>query len=284
MNNLLRCVPLLLCLLAGLAQAAEPRVVALSWEAAEHLLKLDITPVAIADAEQYRAQVARPPLPAQVPSAGSRRAPDFDKLAALKPELIVIGERQEAMRAQLARIAPVTTYGSLSQEHDSYLVARDDYLALAQRFGREDHALRELAAMQVQIDGLHQRLVEHFRGRLPKVLVIRFVSPGMVRVDGGDSMIDSALQQLHLQPAYPPPHDAVVPVEALAGIEDGVVVYVEPFAEQEQLFASPGWRAMPFVRADRLAAMPDTWAHGGVFSIQYLAEAITQALLSLPAP
>lgn len=283
MNNLLRGVAVLLCLLAGLAQA-EPRVVALSWEATEHLLKLDITPIAVADADQYRAQVARPPLPAQVPSAGSRRAPDLEQLAALKPDLIVIGEPLAGMRAQLARIAPVTAYGSLSQEHDSYLVARDDYLALAQRFGREDHALRELAAMQVQIDELHRQLVEHFRGRLPKVEVIRFTSPSMVRVDGGDSMIEHALQQLHLQSAYPQPRESVVPVQVLARIEEGVVLYVEPFSGQAQLFATREWRAMPFVRADRFAAMPDTWAHGGVFSIQYLAEAITRALLSLPAP
>lgn len=283
MNSVLRGVLLLACLWAGLAQA-EPRVVALSWEAAEHLLKLEITPVAVADAEQYRIRVVRPLLPAQVPNVGSRRAPDLDRLAALKPELIVIGERQQAMRAQLARIAPVITYGGLSQEHDSYLVARDDYLALAQRFGREDLALRELAAMQVQVDELHRQLVEHFRGQLPKVAVIRFTSPSTVRVDGGDSMIDHALQQLHLQPAYPQPREAVVPVQALAGITEGVVLYIEPFAGQAQLFASPEWRAMPFVRADRFAAMPDTWAHGGVFSIQYLAETIAQALLSLPAP
>ena len=283
MNNLLRGVALLLCLLPGLAQA-EPRVVALSWEAAEHLLKLDITPVAVADADQYRVQVARPPLPARVPSAGSRRAPDLEQLAALKPDLIVIGEPLEGMRAQLARIAPVTAYGSLSQEHDSYLVARDDYLALAQRFGREDHALRELAAMQVQVDELHRQLVEHFRGRLPKVAVIRFTSASTARVDGGDSMIDHALQQLHLQPAYPQPREALVPVRALASLEEGVVLYIEPFSGQAQLFATREWRAMPFVRADRFAAMPDTWAHGGVFSIQYLAEAITRALLSLPAP
>lgn len=283
MNHLLRGVSLLLCLWADLA-LAEPRVVALNWEAAEHLLKLDITPIAVADADQYRSQVARPPLPAQVPSAGSRRAPDLERLAALKPDLILIGEALEGQRDKLARIAPVTAYGSLSQEHDSYLVARDDYLALAQRFGREDHALRELAAMQVQIDEQHRRLVEHFRGHPPKVVVIRFVSADRVRVDGGGSMVDPALQQLHLQPAYPPPHDAVVPVQALANLEEGVVVYVEPFTGQAQLFASAQWRAMPFVRADRLAVMPDTWASGGVFSIQYLAEAITRALLSLPAP
>lgn len=283
MNNLLRGVCVLLCLLTGFVQA-EPRVVALSWEATEHLLKLDITPIAVADADQYRAQVARPPLPAQVPSAGARRAPNLERLAALKPDLIVIGEPLEGMRDELARIAPVTTYGSLSQEHDSYLVARDDYLALAQRFGREDQALRELAAMQVQVDELHRRLVEHFRGQLPKVAVIRFTSPKRARVAGTDSMIDHALQQLHLQPAYPQPNESVVPVQALASIEDGVVLYIEPFAGQAQLFATREWRAMPFVRADRFAAMPDTWAHGGVFSIQYLAEAITQALLSLPAP
>lgn len=283
MNNLLRGVALSLCLLAGLAQA-EPRVVALSWEATEHLLKLDITPVAVADADQYRARVARPPLPAEVPSAGPQRTPDLERVAALKPDLIVIGEPLEGMRDKLARIAPVTAYGSLSQEHDSYLVARDDYLALAQRFGREDHALRELAAMQVQVDELHRQLVEHFRGRLPKVAVIRFTSPSTVRVDGGDSMIDHALQQLHLQPAYPQPHEALVPVQALASIEEGVVLYIEPFPGQAQLFATREWRAMPFVRADRFAAMPGTWGHGGVFSIQYLAEAITKALLSLPVP
>lgn len=283
MNTLLRGVLLLACLCTGLAQA-EPRVVALSWEATEHLLKLDITPVAVADADQYRSQVERPPLPAQVPSAGARRAPNLERVAALKPDLIVIGEPLESMRDKLARIAPVTAYGSLSQEHDSYLVARDDYLALAQRFGREDHALRELAAMQVQVDELHRQLVEHFRGRLPKVAVIRFTSASTVRVDGGDSMIDHALQQLHLQPAYPQPREALVPVQALASIEEGVVLYIEPFAGQAQLFATREWRAMPFVRADRFAAMPDTWAHGGVFSIQYLAEAITKSLLSLPAP
>ncbi|SHL03470.1 ABC transporter substrate-binding protein [Phytopseudomonas punonensis] len=286
MKNLLRGVSLLLCLFAGLAHA-EPRVVALSWEATEHLLKLDIIPIAVADADQYRTRVGRPPLPAQVPSAGSRKKPNLERLAALKPDLIVIGEPLEGQREKLSRIAPVTTYGSLSQEHDSYLVARDDYLALAQRFGREDQALRELAAMQVQVDELQQQLVEHFRGRLPKVAVIRFSSPSAVHIEGAGSMVDHALQLLHLQNAYTPQHDGAkepLPVKALAGIEEGVVLYVEPFPGQTQLFATREWRAMPFARADRLAGMPAIWTHGGVFSIQYLAEAITAALLTLPAP
>lgn len=287
MTDILRAVSLLLCLIAGFAQA-QPRVVALSWEAAEHLLKLDITPIAVADAEDYRAWVVRPGLPDEVPSAGSRTEPNLQLLAQLKPELIVISPLLEDIRPQLARIAPVASYSSVSQEQDNYLVARDNYLALAQRFGREEQALNELAAMQARVDELHRRLVEHFQGRLPKVTVIRFSSPATVSISGANSMADHAMQLLHLQPADSLSGSRLdvvqSPVTALAGIEEGVVLHIEPFAEQDQLFDTPLWQAMPFVREGRFAAMRSTWTHGGVFSIEYLAEAITEALLQLPAP
>lgn len=287
MKDLLRGVLLLLCLTAGLAQA-QPRVVALSWEAAEHLLKLDITPIAVADAAGYRTWVVRPGLPNEVPSAGSRAEPNLELLAQLKPELIVISPVLEPIRGTLERIAPVAVYSSVSQQHDNYLTARDNYLALAQRFGREEQALSELAAMQARVDELHRRLVEHFRGRLPKVLVVRFSSPTTVSVNGVNSMADHAMQLLDLQPAYPLPRRpsgiVQVPVTLLGQLGDGVVLHIEPFAQQEQLLATPQWQAMPFVHAGRFGAMRSTWTYGGVFSIEYLAEAITEALLGLPAP
>ncbi|SDH48925.1 iron complex transport system substrate-binding protein [Pseudomonas flavescens] len=286
MKGLLRAVSLLLCLVSGLS-GAQPRVIALSWEAAEHLLKLQITPIAVADAEDYRTWVVRPALPDAVPSAGSRTEPNLELLAQLKPELIVIPPLLEDIRGKLERIAPVAVYSSFSQQHDNYLAARDNYLALAQRFGREDQALRELAAMQARVDELHRRLVEHFRGRLPKVAVIRFSSTTAVFINGANSMADHAMQLLHLQPAYPLPRSpwgiVQVPVTTLGRIDDGVILHIEPFAGQEQLFATPLWKAMPFVRDGRFAAMRSTWTYGGVFSIEYLAEAITEALLRLPA-
>lgn len=286
MKDLLRAVSLLLCLVAGFA-GAQPRVVALSWEATEHLLKLDITPIAVADAEDYRTWVVRPRLPDEVPSAGSRTEPNLELLAQLKPELIVIPPLLEDIRGKLERIAPVAAYSSFSQQHDNYLTARDNYLALAQRFGREEQALRELAAMQARVDELHRRLVEHFRGRLPKVTVIRFSSPTAVFINGANSMADHAMQLLHLQPAYPLPRSpwGIVqsPVTTLGRIEDGVILHIEPFAAQDQLFDTPLWNAMPFVREGRFGAMRSTWTYGGVFSIEYLAEAISEALLRLPA-
>lgn len=286
MKDLLRAVSLLLCLVAGFA-GAQPRVVALSWEAAEHLLKLDITPIAVADAGDYRTWVVRPHLPDEVPSAGSRTEPNLELLAQLKPELIVIPPLLEDIRGKLERIAPVAAYSSFSQQHDNYLAARDNYLALAQRFGREEQALRELAAMQARVDELHRRLVEHFHGSLPKVAVIRFSSPTAVFINGANSMADHAMQLLHLQPAYPLPRSpwGIVqsPVTTLGRIDEGVILHIEPFAQQDQLFNTPLWQAMPFVREGRFAAMRSTWTYGGVFSIEYLAEAITEALLRLPA-
>lgn len=286
MKDLLRGALLLLCLAASLTQA-QPRVVALSWEATEHLLKLDIIPVAVADAQDYRARVNRPRLPADVPNAGAQTAPDLQLLAQLKPELIVISPSLEGLRAPLQRIAPVAVFGSLNQQNDNYLSARDNYLALAQRFGREEQALRELAAMQARVDELHRRLVEHFRGRLPKVTVIRFSSPGAVLINGTNSMPQHAMQMLHLQPAYPLPSSpsgvVQAPLGTLQEIDDGVILYIEPFAQRDQLFSTPQWKAMPFVRDGRFAAMQPAWTHGGVFSIEYLAEAIAEALLRLPA-
>lgn len=276
----------LLCLVAVACQAeSQPRVVALGWEAAEHLLKLGITPAAVADAGDYRTWVVRPTLPDEVPSAGSRTEPNLELLAQLEPDLIVIPPLLGDIRRQLERIAPVLSYSSFSQDHDNYLSARDSYLDLARHFGREDQALKELAAMQVRLDALQQRLLEHFHGRLPKVTVIRFSSPTAVFINGENSMADHATRALRLQQAYPLPRSpwgiTQMPVTTLGRITDGVILHIEPFSQQDQLFATPLWQAMPFVREGRFGAMRSTWSYGGVFSIEYMAEAITEALLRI---
>lgn len=284
--NLARRMCLLLALLCAAGPlAAQPRVVALGWEAAEHLLKLDITPLAVADAGDYRTWVVRPTLLDEVPSAGSRTEPNLELLAHLQPELIVIPPLLEDIRDKLERIAPVVAYSSFSQNHDNYLSARDNYLALARHFGREAFAREQLQAMQARLDALHQRLLAHFHGRLPKVTVIRFSSPTAVFINGDNSMAQHAMQLLHLRPAYPLPPSpwgiVQTPVTTLGRIEGGVILHIEPFAQQDQLFGTPLWRAMPFVRDGRFGAMRSTWTYGGVFSIEYLAEAITEALLRI---
>ena len=278
---------LLLLWLTPLWAQDAPRVAALSWEAAEHLLMLDVTPLTVADAGDYRTWVVRPTLPDGVPSAGSRLEPNLELLAELQPQLIVIAPQLEDIRPLLERIAPVQLYPGFGQQHDNQQAQREAFLDLARALGREALARRRLQAMDAELVQLRERLQVHFAGQLPAVTVIRFSSPTAAFINGPNSMPQHALTLLGLQPALPlepsPWGITQVPITTLGHIERGVVLHIEPFAQEAQLFASPLWQAMPFVRGGRFAAMPSTWTYGGVFSLQYLAESISGALLKLPA-
>lgn len=141
--------------------------------------------------------------------------------------------------------------------------------------------------MQRRIEDLRQQLLEHFAGELPKVTLIRFTSATHLYMFGPNSLPQHAMDLLGLAPAQVVPSSRwgsiQAPVTQLSQIEDGVVIYIEPFAQHARLFNTELWQAMPFVRQQRLLGMRATWTHGGVFSIQYLAEAICEALLKLPA-
>ncbi|MFK4075376.1 ABC transporter substrate-binding protein [Ectopseudomonas khazarica] len=284
-RTLLLCLPLLAC--SPLALSGEPRIAALSWEPAEHLLQLGITPLTVADAPDYRDWVVRPTLPADVVNAGSRTEPNLERLAQLRPELILITPLLEDIRAPLERIAPVLSYGDFTQKQDNLELQRSNYLDLAARLQRSDLANRRLRQMQQRIDALRQQLLVHFAGELPKVTLIRFASATQVYIFGPNSLPQHAMTLLGLQPAQAVPvsrwGSTQAPVTQLGGIEDGVVIYIEPFAQHERLFTTRLWQAMPFVRQQRLTSMRATWTHGGVFSVQYLAQAISEALLKLPA-
>jgi iron complex transport system substrate-binding protein len=274
-----------LMLWGPVTQAGETRVVALSWESAEHLLKLDIEPIAIADAKDYRAWVVRPTLPDEVVDAGSRTEPNLELLADLAPDLIVIPPMLEDMRATLERVAPVQTYSSFTRDSDNYQMQRDNYLALARHLGREDLAHARLEEMDLHLSDMRRRLFEHFAGTLPKVSVIRFSSPTVVYINGKNSMVQRAMDLLHLKPAYPQPASewgiTQTSVTTLGNIKEGVVLHIEPFSQQDILFAAPLWRAMPFVKTGLFGSLPSTWTYGGVFSVEYLAESITNALLEI---
>lgn len=277
----------LLMIGSALAHAAKTpqRVVALTWEAAEHLVEMGITPLAVADADDYKVWVVRPALPSSVLNAGSRVEPNLELLAELKPDLIISSPALEDLRGKLERIAPVESFDSYRQDHNNYETARQNYLTLARQFNRLDQAQQRLAEMDRHIAELRQRLLEHFNGEPPKVTVIRFSTPAVAYVYGDNSMPQYAMNLLHLLPAYPLPATAwgitQKPISDLGKIHEGAVLHIEPFAQEDKLFPTRLWQAMPFVQARRFATVRSTWTYGGVFSVEYLAESLVDALLTL---
>lgn len=272
----------------ALAIAPASRVVALSWEATEHLLELGIMPMAVADAGDYRTWYVHPVLPPQVPSVGSRTEPNLELLARLKPELIIISPLLEDMRERLERIAPVLMHASYSEQRDNLVLQREGYTSIAEHLGRAARARERLKMMDERIAGMRAMLATRFAADLPAVAVIRFSSPTVVFFNGPNSMPQHALELLGLAPAYRVPASAwgimQANITALGQVRQGVVLHIEPFTQQDKLFGTALWQAMPFVKARRFAALPAIWTYGGVFSIERLAGAITQALLKLDMP
>ena len=268
----------------AIAQAANLQVVALNWEAAEYLLNLDITPMAVVDAEDYRRWVIKPALPESVPSAGSRNESNPELLAELKPDLIVTSPVLERIEPMLEHIAPVLSLEDYNANIAAMPAARQRYLSLASRVDQLPVAKERLNALTAHFEMLQCKLKAHFPAGLPDVTLARFASPTTVLVFGDNSMPDVALKQLGMKASFvlPPASWGItqLPVARLAYVNAGYVLYFEPFYQQEKLFESAMWQAMPFVRSKHFASMVPTWTYGGLFSLQYIADAIAKALLA----
>lgn len=269
------------------ACAAAPgarRVVSLTWEGTEQLLELGLAPVGAADVGGYRNWVARPALPAQVVDVGSRSEPNIEIIEQLHPDLIVISPMLAALRGQLERIAPVASLDGYRNDHDNVQAARRDFLHLAHRVGRQAQAARRLAMLDQRLAQLRGDLLRHYHGAPPAVTVMRFSSAAVAYIYGANSMPVHALRMLGLQSGHAGPPGgwgySQVRIVDLAPLP-GRVLYMPPFYQADQLYPSRLWRALPMVREHRFTAMRTTWSYGGICSIQYLAEAIAEAMYTL---
>lgn len=71
------------------------RIVALNWDLAEQLLELGITPVGVPNIKDYTTWVVKPAIPNSVEDLGTRAEPNMQKLAELKPDLILAASPQK---------------------------------------------------------------------------------------------------------------------------------------------------------------------------------------------
>lgn len=134
--------------------APPERIVTLSWALAEQVIELGVNPVAVADVDGYRTWVVQPAVPDGVANTGLRDSPNFERIAEVSPDVILIGDRQAAFIPQLSRIAPVLHFEVFSEDHDNPALARETYLTLARLLRREAHARARLAALDIRLADL----------------------------------------------------------------------------------------------------------------------------------
>lgn len=274
---------LLLVMTAALHAQAADRIAAIDWAQAETLLALGITPLAIAEPEGYREWVGKPDLPDTVSDIGSRRAPNLERLAALKPDLILSHDLLAAMRPHLEAIAPVRSlvFGGNGQDTWQTIVAATrDLGAQTQRETKAEALLAEAdAAFAVA-----RRRIEAAGLAGAPVYVVRLVTGSALRIDGSRSMAAGVLERLGLQNAYDGPVNewgfATAEVDALAGNPEAFVLAVGPNAPgtMDAMFDSAVGRALPAVGAGRVRELPVVWTYGGIPSAIRMGEAVADAL------
>ncbi|MFD2176122.1 iron-siderophore ABC transporter substrate-binding protein [Veronia pacifica] len=261
------------------------RVAALNWDIAEQVIELGITPVGMPDIKGYQEWVVKPAVPSDVRDIGTRSEPNYELLAELKPDVILIASPQKDLFERLSEIAPVLFYQTYSEKHDNISAAFQSFRQIAQVLGKEAVADKKLALISERMDELKEQLDIAFPGDKPLVTTFRFASETSVYIYGKNSIPEYVLRYMGFENAMPQPASqwgvTQKGVTDLRHIKNGIAMYFQPFNHKAKLERSVVWRAMPFVRNKRVTDIESTWSYGGAMSVLYNAEAITASLLNL---
>jgi ABC-type Fe3+-hydroxamate transport system substrate-binding protein len=263
------------------AGAAPKRVAVFDWGLAETLLGLGAQPVTVAETAGYREWVIEPALPEGIADCGLRIEPNFELLAAIRPDLILITPELDPLRASFARIAPTETLAIYTPDGAPWDKAREALTAMARLLGRETDGAALLARVDGTLSAARERIGPAPR---PPVLLVNFMDKRHVRIYGRNSIFGAVLERLGLRNAYAGWTSfwgfATLGIEHLAANGDAQLFYFEPIPEEARAaFAErPLWQALPFVRDGRVAALPPVWSFGGMMSAERLARVLGEKL------
>ncbi|WP_410012567.1 Fe(3+)-hydroxamate ABC transporter substrate-binding protein FhuD [Sodalis sp. C49] len=259
------------------------RIIALEWRPAELLLALGVTPMAIADAPNYRSWVAEPALPPSVLDVGLRNEPNMEAMQRLAPSLILLSEGFGPAPASVASIAPTMTFRFSRQGDRPLAVARQDIAALAGRLGMPDRAQRHMADLDRQLDQTRQRLASGSLP-LPPVLLFSFIDSRRIMVIGKNSLLQDVLDRVGVANAWDGEENvwgsATVGLERLAQFR-GVRALCFHRGAQDPLAEVAGstlWQTLPFVREKQLRVLPAVWFFGATLAAMRFCRMLGQAM------
>lgn len=277
--------------LAAPSQAAPKRVVALEWDGLENLVALGITPVGGADLRGYRTYVSVG-LPGGIADVGTRQEPSLERIAKLKPDLIVVpdyraGRNLKTLR-RIARVLVTNPYPGSTADGAQFDAMVRDFRALGSAVDRRSRAESVLRAMSSKLSRLRGRL----RGADRDAIRVTIATPGgtssspAARLFTDNSAAAEILRRLGLRNAWTAGGQrygfSTVGVEALRKVQKGwlAFIYPSPFATQIKRFTSQAsYRRLEMVKRRRVRKLAgNTWLFGGPVSSRIFAERLTAAL------
>ena len=261
------------------------RVVSLNWDLTEQVIELGITPVGATEIQSYNEWVMQPPIPDQVKDVGTRAEPNLERIAALAPDVILATANQADIIPALEKIAPVVYLENYTANDNAGEVAIQQFLLLGKLFDKSELANQKLTVLEKEFAKLKTQLTQAFGSDLPNVLPVRLSDESSVFLFTENSTSDYVLKRLGLTNPIPLPAaqwgGTQKRIDVLKDVTNGYVLSIQPFPYWDKLNRSYLWKAMPFVREQRINSVDPVWSYGGAMSLKYLAEGYTQSLLEL---
>lgn len=269
------------------------RVVAIEWESAENVLALGVDPVGVGDREIYRDWVAAgEDLPEGTQSVGTRGEASLEKIASLKPDVIVAGrDGIEKSRAKLERIAPVAVF-DIAPEPGSDATEWERMTTEVQRLGvllgKPEAADALLARLERTLHEQRAK-VERAGAAGQSVALVQGFTDGKpsARLFDDGAQLAEVLRRLGLENAFKGKRQrwGITPaglegLRRVAGADWMLTLALpsdDPF--RETWSENPAYRRFPVVERDQVVPLGgDTWTWGGPLSAELAARRIAAAV------
>ena len=247
--------------------ASQLRVAALDWALAETMIALGHNPIAIIGASDWNRFVVEPQLPAGITDLGLQPEINFELLASLAPDLILVSPFAQDLEPGLRRIATTLRLSIFEPGKTPLAQPRALTRLLGERLGRVDVAEAYLAKAERTFDDYRTRI----QARPPRpLLLVSFLDSRHVRVYGGAGLYQNVLDRIGLSNAWTAETNywgySTVGIERLATNRDVELITFEPVLPDVQatLQHSPLWTKLPFVQAGRTATLPSVLMFGAM--------------------
>nr|WP_246009132.1 ABC transporter substrate-binding protein [Halomonas nanhaiensis] len=249
------------------------------WTIAETLVAIDAPISGVAQQQDYYDWVGEPHIPENATDLGLRTQPNFELLAQLAPEQILISPMFAALTPRLERIAPVTSLALYSPGANTW----QEIQMLTRQLGE----ITNRSAQAEQLIDDTQALMDSLREAQPDtapLLMVQFMDARHVRVFGENSLYNAVLEQLGLANAWDQPTNAwgfaLTGIEVLARYPEARLVIIDPLpmGVEEQLEKSGLWQKLAIVQSGNLLRLPPVWSFGALPSAQRFARVLTAGL------
>lgn len=269
------------------------KVVVLEWTFTEDIIALGMQPIGNADNENYKLWVTgEAPLDASVTDVGLRHEPSLEKIASLKPDLIIANtDSHEAIYDQLKGIAPTLIFSLYPPDGqgDQYTEMINMFKSIAAAVGKTPEGDKVLADLDQHYADAKTKLAAAGKDGLNYVLTQAFSyqNAATMRLFTGNSLAVQTLDRIGLKNDWKSENFELYgfstsTVEALPAVQDTNLLYI--VQKDDDIFAgalkdNSVWNGLNFVKEKRTYALDSaTWVFGGPISSKVIVDQVVNVL------